>query len=107
MAIVALWAIYEGVLSQHSLLNLYKFRQERNQLKQQLAEAQAKRDDLKRRIELLETDSFEIERLARENLGFAKKGEIIYRYEEPAPEDPEEVPLTPPIVDEGEEKPDQ
>lgn len=107
MALVALWGIYEGVLSQHSVVNLYKFRQERNELKQQLAEAEAKRDDLKRRLELLETDSFEVERLARETMGLAREGEIIYRYDEPSPEGLGDAPLTPPIVDEAEESPDQ
>lgn len=107
LAIVALWIVYEGILSQHSIVNLYKFRQERNQLKQELAAAEARRDSVKKQLEMLESDDFIIEKLAREKLGLAREGEIIYRYEQPAPEGLEEAPLAPPIVDEGDEEPER
>jgi cell division protein FtsB len=109
IVIVLAWIVYEGALSQHSVVNLYKFKKEKSQLEQELATAEAKRDSLKRQIELIESDDFTIEKLAREKMGLAKEGEIIYRYEEPAEEESEEAPLTPPIVDEGDhkaEKPD-
>jgi cell division protein FtsB len=104
IAFVALWIVYEGLLSQHSVLNLYKFGQERDQLKQELAAAEAKRDSLKKQIGLLQSDDFTMEKLAREKMGLAREGEIIYRYEDAAPEDLGESPLNPPIVDEGEEE---
>jgi cell division protein FtsB len=108
LALILLWIVYEGLLSQHSVVNLYKFRQERDRLAQELAAAEAKRDSLKTQVGLLESDKFTIEKLAREKMGLAKEGEIIYRYEEPATESSEETPLTPPIVDEGDqEKPDE
>jgi len=103
LAIVALWIVYEGLLSQHSVLNLYKFKQERDQREKALAAAEAKRDSLKLQLQLLESDDFTMEKLAREKMGWAREGEIIYRYEESDPETTGEAPLTPPIIDEGEE----
>jgi len=101
LVLLAVWAVYEGFLSGHSVLNLYRFKQERNELRRQLAEAEARRDELKRRLELLETDPFTLEKLAREEMGLARPGEIVYRYEEPAAESKPQGPLTPPIVDEA------
>ncbi len=96
------WTLYEGVLSQHSVVNLYKFRQERNRLREELTQAEARRDALRQRLELIETDSFAQEKLARESLWLVKEGEILYRYEDPAPREGGEAPLMPPILDEGE-----
>lgn len=100
---IALWAVYEGLLSQHSVLNLWKFRQQRDELRQELAEAEARRDDLKEKIALIENDEFALEKLAREKLGFVKEGEILYKYEDPVIEEGGEAPITPEIVDEDEE----
>jgi cell division protein FtsB len=97
---IAAWALYEGLISQHSAINLVKFEHEREGLRQELADAQAKRDELRRKIDLIEHDDFTIEKLAREKMGLVREGEILYRYEDP-PETDSEAPLTPPIVDEG------
>ena len=99
---IALWAVYEGVLSNHSLLNLWEYRQQTDDLRQQLAEAEARRDELRERIELIETDEFELEKLAREKLGFVKEGEILYKYEDPPLDKTGEAPITPEIVEEDE-----
>lgn len=100
---IALWAVYEGLVSHHSVLNLWKFRQQRDELRQELAEAEARRDDLKEKIALIENDEFALEKLAREQLGFVKEGEILYKYEDPVIEEGGEAPITPEIVDEDEE----
>jgi cell division protein FtsB len=97
---IAAWAVYEGLISQHSVINLVKFERERDGLRQELADARAKRDDLRMKIDLIDRDEFTIEKLAREKMGLVREGEILYRYEEP-PESGVEAPLTPPIVDEG------
>jgi len=107
LGLVALWIVYEGLISTHSVVNLYKFGQERDQLKQDLAAAEARRDSLKTQLDRLESDDFIIEKLAREKLGLAREGEIIYRYEQQVPDGLDEAPLTPPIFDEGEEPPEQ
>jgi cell division protein FtsB len=101
---IAAWAVYEGLISQHSVINLVKFEREREGLRQELADAQAKRDELRSKIDLIESDEFTIEKLAREKMGLVREGEILYRYEDP-PETDAEAPLTPPIVDEGETAP--
>ncbi len=104
LVLIALWAVYEGLISQHSVINLVRFERQREGLRQDLADAQARRDDLRKKIDVIESDEFEIEKLAREKMGLVREGEILYRYEEP-PESGAEAPLTPSIVDEGEAAP--
>ena len=49
------------------------------EMRQEIGEALAKQNALKRQIELLHTDKY-MEGLARDELGFVKPGEIIFKY---------------------------
>jgi hypothetical protein len=41
-----------------------------------------------------------VEKMARERLGLVRKGELVYRYEEPAGGMLDQGPLTTPVIDE-------
>jgi len=100
--VVVAWALFEGLLSQHSFIKLSSFRQQTEELRQQVAQAEAERADFKEKLRRLETDPYFLEKLAREKLGLVKEGEILYRYEEPAEEAENRGPVRTPIIDEGE-----
>jgi cell division protein FtsB len=101
LAVIA-WALFEGLLSQHSLIKLREFRHRRDDLQQQVAQAENQRAEYKKSLERLENDPYFVEKLARERLGLVKEGEIVYRFEEPPPQSSDQGPVRTPIVDEKE-----
>jgi cell division protein FtsB len=50
----------------------------------QIAREEFAGKELKTSIEALRSDPKSVERLARERLGYAKPGETVFRFEEPA-----------------------
>ncbi|RMF78923.1 MAG: septum formation initiator family protein [Nitrospirae bacterium] len=47
-----------------------------------VAQLQAQQRELTERLDNLAAGTFEMERLARERLGLARKGELVYRFED-------------------------
>lgn len=59
-------------------LKINKIKGEQAMVEAQIQEALKEQQELKKQIELLKTDSY-IEKIARDELGLVKPGEIIYK----------------------------
>jgi cell division protein FtsB len=64
-------------------------RSEYKQLQQEIQELQAKQEQLSRQINALRSDPRTIEKEAREQLRYARPGEVIYVFPPPTPEKPD------------------
>lgn len=83
--------------------DLARLKARETQLESRLAETQAGIEDLRDRIERLKSDPYTLERVAREELGLSRSGEVVVilppspqprlQTEEPAPRTP--TPVTP------------
>ncbi|MEJ5286000.1 MAG: hypothetical protein CH6_4127 [Candidatus Kapaibacterium sp.] len=69
---------YYLFFSDFGYLNKWKLEREKKILLNQIKEELERRDSLEMRIKLLESDSLEIEKVAREKYGLVKEGEEVY-----------------------------
>jgi cell division protein FtsB len=83
---VALWGIAYTFFGAGGLVGVYRAEAEIALLEEQVSEAESVNADLTRRIEALESDPEEIERVAREELYLVDPGDTVYLLE---PEDAE------------------
>lgn len=65
----------------------YRLKQEIRALEKRIAVLEMRREDLEREIEQWLSPE-NVERVAREQLGLVKPGEVVYRLSEPADDDP-------------------
>ncbi|HXG17997.1 MAG TPA: septum formation initiator family protein [Methylomirabilota bacterium] len=72
------------LVGERGLLHLWKLRQEQRELQTEVFALLRENEDLRNRINRLQTDNEFFEKIARETLKFAKKGEIIYLFQEQA-----------------------
>ncbi len=79
---VALWLAWVGVLSEHNFYRLWRLGDERTQVDTQLAHARAEIADLEQQMKSPDARRFMAEKTAREQHGWARPGEIIYRVED-------------------------
>ncbi|MDD3124668.1 MAG: septum formation initiator family protein [Candidatus Kapabacteria bacterium] len=70
------------VFSEFGIINIISLKMERSDLRSKILQEKHKCDSLKSRIQCLEQDSTEIERLAREYYGMLKPGESLYLYKD-------------------------
>ena len=75
--LILLFLGYFGITVLKQEIKLNEQRDEILHLKEQIAETEEVNGDLERLIEYTESDEY-IERVARERLGWVKKGEIIF-----------------------------
>jgi cell division protein FtsB len=66
------------IFSNFGIIKRIELEVEKNELKSDIKREQIINDSLKKQIELLEKDSIEIERLAREKYGLIKPGEKVF-----------------------------
>ena len=62
------------------LINMYRFHRGTRKMSEEIARRNATIDSLKITLKKLEKDTAYIEKMARENLGMAKKGEKVYKF---------------------------
>jgi len=74
---VVLLASFKGP---YSLWRIYQFRKQRDQIKSDILQLSEENKLLRQEIQKLRTDPGCVSRIAREELGLVKQGEIIYRY---------------------------
>ena len=75
------FALFGG---EYSVFEVRRVRAENLELEQRLTELKWANDSLRTWAEALETDSWTIERLARERYGMIREGEVLYRIAAPA-----------------------
>jgi cell division protein FtsB len=74
-----------AVYGDHGLIHLLHMQSEQRNLQQMAFELAQQNEELRQRIRRLQSDDRYIEKVARERLGLAKPGEIIYRVVAPPP----------------------
>jgi len=87
-AIAALLLLFFGataVYGDHGLMHLLRMRGEQRELERMAFEQQQRNQQLRERVQRLESDDRYIEKQARERYGMVKKGELTYRLLPPAP----------------------
>lgn len=65
------------------LLKFIKMKQTHSRIREENHALREENEDLSRRIEMLKTDSDTIEQIARDRLGLAKEGDLIYEFYDP------------------------
>jgi cell division protein FtsB len=69
------------LVSQRGLLHLWKLQQEQQALEAKVFALLRENEELRSRIARLQTDDEFLEKVAREELGFVGKGELVYRFD--------------------------
>jgi cell division protein FtsB len=70
------------LVGERGLLHLWKLRQEQRELQAEAFALLHENEDLRSRIDRLQTDDEFFEKVARETLKFAKRGEMIYLFQD-------------------------
>ncbi len=65
---------------EHSLPRIYALKKQRDQIKENVLQLVEENKSLHQEIQRLQHDEEPVSRIAREELGLVKPGEIIYRY---------------------------
>jgi len=68
------------LVGQHGLLHVRELRQEQQVLEAEAFTLTRENANLRERLDRLKTDDEFLEKVAREELGFVGKGEIVYRF---------------------------
>jgi cell division protein FtsB len=74
-----------SILGDGGLMRVYQLSQDKKDLQARIALEEARQQQLLARIKTLKEDPLELERVAREELGLVKKGEIIFDFRETGP----------------------
>ena len=82
-ALVGLSVYFALFGGEYSVFEVRRVRVENLELEQRLIESERANDSLRTWAEALETDSATIERLAREQHGMIREGEVLYRIAPP------------------------
>ncbi|MDI6807932.1 MAG: septum formation initiator family protein [Candidatus Eisenbacteria bacterium] len=76
---LVLWVGYIFIGGRHGIIKIITLHREKARLEKREAELRGKLKELELQSKLMQKDPFYIEKVAREDFGLAKKGEIIYR----------------------------
>lgn len=72
-----------GLLGDSGLLRLHQLKEEHSRLESSIHEQEEINWKLKRDVRALKHNPRQLERLAREELGLVKPGEVVYQFPEP------------------------
>jgi cell division protein FtsB len=84
--LAALWVIWIGAVSDHSLLRIWILSQQNAQVQHQLASARTDIDRVDRDLHDARSARIRAEKELREKHGMAREGEIVYRIRDDAPD---------------------
>ncbi len=70
------------LFTNHGLLKRFQLEMRQKSIDREIEQQHVVTDSLLRHIRILETDTMEIERLARQNYGMVKPGEVVYFIED-------------------------
>jgi cell division protein FtsB len=79
-ALLALYLVVSFVLGEMGMVKYYRMKTQYNSLADEIAALKQDNAKLSREVRSLKTDQAVIERIARDNLGLARPGEIVYYY---------------------------
>ncbi len=78
VCLLAAWVLFHVVFGANGMLVYQQKRTEYRKLQQQVEDLQKEKAALEQRTKALKTDRATIEKEAREQLGYAKPGEVVY-----------------------------
>jgi cell division protein FtsB len=87
-AVALILFVVAAVFGDHGLVHLRELQQARRQLEDVAFQLQQRNEQLRQRVRRLQSDDLFLEKLAREQLGMVKPGEIVYRLTPPRPAEP-------------------
>jgi len=93
---VALAIVLEGIFGAHGVLAMLRLKREVHETQQQLQRVGKDNQKLGNQVRALKSDPNTIERLAREQLGLARPGEVIYKLPAKNPSQTTGKPANPP-----------
>ncbi len=70
-----------ALFGSRGLIQIYKLKEERDRIQAGNARLQEENRRLEEQINRLRTDKEEVEKIAREERGMVRKGEIVYQFE--------------------------
>ncbi|MBI3248958.1 MAG: septum formation initiator family protein [Deltaproteobacteria bacterium] len=79
------WLAASTLVGEHGLLHLWTLQQEQRELQAEAFALLSGNENLRNRLSRLQTDDEFFEKIARETLKFARKGELLYLFQK-APE---------------------
>ncbi|MBI3607001.1 MAG: septum formation initiator family protein [Nitrospirae bacterium] len=78
------WLVVTLLFGGHGFLASSRMADHHERLSRDIASIEAENATLRQEIERLKKDPLTIEALARERLGMGRRGEIVYRFDEPS-----------------------
>jgi len=81
--LLALYLLASSILGEMGLVKYYRMKAQYNTLTEEISTLKQDNARLVRDVRALRTDPACIERIARDKLGLARQGEIVYYYSEP------------------------
>jgi cell division protein FtsB len=81
--LLALYLLASFILGEMGLVKYYRMKAQHNTLTEEIARLKQDNARLMRDVHALKSDPACIERIARDKLGLARQGEIVYYYGEP------------------------
>jgi cell division protein FtsB len=97
LTLFTLLVLFSAVFGERGLLHLQRLRQESRALEERAFILMHQNRELRSRILRLRTNDSFLEKVAREQLGLVKEGEIIYRFHRQAEEEKRDT-LRPPLA---------
>lgn len=79
--IISSYLLLSFILSDLGVIKYFTMKREFNRIQNDVSRLDAENKKLMEEVEGLKTDPDSIEALARQNLGLAKEGEIIYKFQ--------------------------
>lgn len=84
---IVLYMTFSFFFGDMGLVKLFKMWETRRGLETEIQSLKQENERLTKEVQALKNDPDKIESVAREKLGMARKGEIIYQYEKTAPKE--------------------
>jgi len=78
--LLGIYFLASSILGEMGLVKYYRMKSRHSSLTDEIAMLKQDNVRLRREVRALKTDPAYIEKLARDNLGLARKGEIVYYY---------------------------
>ncbi len=72
--------LFFTVFGEQGLLRIYEMRQEKQRIDDRVAQLKEENDSLRTEIDALHNDRYQLERIARKDLGLVMPNEVIYQF---------------------------
>jgi cell division protein FtsB len=95
LGVLSLFVFMNGVFGQNGYVAMRRARADAERLKQEIHQLNEENQNLSGEVRALKTDPAAVEKVAREEMGLARPGELVFRLPD-AKENPQESPTAPP-----------